>query len=236
MIICEVENYICRTTFPSARLNLIVGFDFRNGCYPEKQAFNCSVILLNTICQGRNILNVVVLPDERISNLHQYQPTPNIPDLETLNMIKGETCLNSEPNLLSHSRIKKDKVNNYSPGSLDADIEKGTTEIPNSNEESVGNMKSDDPLARILPTEICLQIGGKFMQFLVNHGPELPKFTSRERVHDTPSNRARKYKRSASFNSRRVLLLFSVLSSIGTIILIYLTLRVRQVGDRSGNV
>ncbi|XP_073157245.1 uncharacterized protein [Henckelia pumila] len=152
--------------------------------------------------ESRNIHNVVVLPDEGISNLQQYQPTPNIPDLETLNMIK---------------------------------------EIPNSNKDTAGNLKSDDPLARILPTEICLQIGGKFMQFLVNHGPELPKFTSRdkfltERVHDMSSNRARKYKRSASFNSRRVLLLFSVLSSMGTIILIYLTLRVRQIGDRSGNV
>ncbi|XP_073157242.1 uncharacterized protein [Henckelia pumila] len=191
--------------------------------------------------ESRNIHNVVVLPDEGISNLQQYQPTPNIPDLETLNMIKGEICLNSEPCLLNHSRIKKDKLINYPPCTLDADIEKGTTEIPNSNKDTAGNLKSDDPLARILPTEICLQIGGKFMQFLVNHGPELPKFTSRdkfltERVHDMSSNRARKYKRSASFNSRRVLLLFSVLSSMGTIILIYLTLRVRQIGDRSGNV
>lgn len=189
----------------------------------------------------RNIHNIVLLSDEGISNLQQYQPTPNIPDLETLNKIKGEICLNSEPNLLNHCRIKKDKVNNYPPCTLDTDIEKGTTEIPNSNKESVGNLKSDDPLARILPTEICLQIGGKFMQFLLNHGPELPKFTSRdnflsERVHDTSSNRARKYKRSASFNSRRVLLLFSVLSSMGTIILIYLTLRVRAIGDWSGNV
>ncbi|KAL6523681.1 hypothetical protein OROGR_017284 [Orobanche gracilis] len=93
-----------------------------------------------------------------------------------------------------------------------------------------------------LPREICLQIGGKLMQLLMNHGTELPKFTSRdrfvtERVNDMPNNRSRKFKRSASFNSRRVVLLFSVLSSMGTIVLIYLTLRVRlQISDASGNI
>ncbi|KAI3462070.1 hypothetical protein Pfo_018733 [Paulownia fortunei] len=189
-------------------------------------------------CQ--NVHSIVVLTEGETTNL-QYVPPSNISYLEVPNLMKSQMCLNSEPNLQNHTNLEVDKVNNYAPCILDVDIEKGKAEIPKFNEESVANLKSDDSLARALQREICLQIGGKFMQLLMNHGTELPKFTSRdkivaERVYDTPTNRSRKYKRSPSFNSRRVVLLFSVLSSMGTIILIYLTLRVRQISDGSGNV
>ncbi|XP_048633720.1 uncharacterized protein LOC106376554 isoform X2 [Brassica napus] len=56
-----------------------------------------------------------------------------------------------------------------------------------------------------------------------------------ERCHDAPTNRWRRYKRAASFDSRKIVILFSILSSVGTLILIYLTLRVRQNGDNSFN-
>ncbi|KAJ4914074.1 Uncharacterized protein Rs2_08695 [Raphanus sativus] len=56
-----------------------------------------------------------------------------------------------------------------------------------------------------------------------------------ERCHDAPTNRWRRYKRAASFDSRKIVILFSILSSVGTLILIYLTLRVRQSGDNSFN-
>ncbi|CAH8344849.1 unnamed protein product [Eruca vesicaria subsp. sativa] len=56
-----------------------------------------------------------------------------------------------------------------------------------------------------------------------------------ERCHDAPTNRWRRYKRAASFDSRKIVILFSILSSVGTLILIYLTLRVRLNGDNSFN-
>ncbi|KAL2528230.1 hypothetical protein Fot_20831 [Forsythia ovata] len=113
-----------------------------------------------------------------------------------------------------------DKANSYAPCVLDVDIEKGKpeSEKPKSIGECVVNLKHDD----------YLTIRGKFMQPLMNHRPE--------RVYDAPTNRSTKYKRSVPFNSRRVALLFSVLSSVGTMILIYLTLRLRPIGDVSGNV
>ncbi|XP_016494887.1 uncharacterized protein LOC107814071 isoform X4 [Nicotiana tabacum] len=91
----------------------------------------------------------------------------------------------------------------------------------------------------MLQKEIALQMGGKLIQFLMNHNFELPKFTIKDKwvadkIFDTSSNRVRKYKRTASFNSRRVVLLFSVLSSVGTVILIFLTLRVRMNVNGSG--
>ncbi|KAG2319076.1 hypothetical protein Bca4012_054663 [Brassica carinata] len=56
-----------------------------------------------------------------------------------------------------------------------------------------------------------------------------------ERCHDAPTNRWRRYKRAASFDSRKIVILFSILSSVGTLILIYLTLRVRLNGDNNFN-
>ncbi|KAL2504558.1 hypothetical protein Adt_20179 [Abeliophyllum distichum] len=123
-----------------------------------------------------------------------------------------------------------DKANSYAPCILDVDIEKGKpeSEKPKSIGECVVNLKHDDYLTREFLTELISQIRGKFMQPLMNHRPEI--------VYDTPTNRSRKYKRSVPFNSRRVALLFSVLSSVGTMILIYLTLRLRPIGDVSGNI
>ncbi|GFP84838.1 hypothetical protein PHJA_000627600 [Phtheirospermum japonicum] len=155
---------------------------------------------------------VVVLPDGGATNM-PYKPTSNISSLEVPKLMKS---VNSEPILQNQTKLEADKMNNYAPCILDVDIEKGKAELTKFNEEPVANLKSGDTSARSLPREICLQIGGKLMQLLMNHGAELPKFASRdksvaERVHDTPTNRSRKYKRSASFNSRRVVLLFSVL-------------------------
>ncbi|KAK4411673.1 hypothetical protein Sango_0240300 [Sesamum angolense] len=181
--------------------------------------------------------SIVVLPDRGTPNLQNELPL-NIRYVEIPNLVKSEMCLNSEPDLQNQINLKVDKLNNYAPCLLDVDIEKGKAEIPKSNEESAVILKSDDSVAKTFQREICFQIGGKFMQLLMKHGVELPKFTSRdkfllERFYETPTNRSRKYKRSPSFNSRRVVLLFSVLSSMGTIILIYLTLRVRQISDVS---
>ncbi|KAG9158336.1 hypothetical protein Leryth_000454 [Lithospermum erythrorhizon] len=97
-------------------------------------------------------------------------------------------------------------------------------------------MKFGSTFLRVVQREISLQIGGKFMQLLMNRSLDLSKFCFRDknagkRIYDTSTNRSRKYKRSASFNSRRVFLLFSVVSIMGTMILIYLTLRVRQITD-----
>ncbi|KAL8475101.1 hypothetical protein ACS0TY_031507 [Phlomoides rotata] len=177
--------------------------------------------------------NVVVLTD--VTTNMQSEPPLNISYLEVPSLMKSETCLNSVSNLHNHS-LEVDEVHNLATCVVDVDIEKGKGEILKFSDDCVANLKSDDSLARVLQREICLQVGGKFMQLLMKHGTELPKFASRERAYDTPANRSRKFKRSSSFNSRRVLLMFSVLSSMGTIILIYLTLRVRQISDGSGNV
>ncbi|XP_042042272.1 uncharacterized protein LOC121787564 isoform X1 [Salvia splendens] len=183
-------------------------------------------------CQ--NVHSVVVLNDGGSTD-QQYEPSSKINFSEAPKVMQSQLFLNSKPGLHNHTNLQLDEVNNYAPCVLDIDIEKGMAESLKSDDKTVGNLKSDDSLPKALPRDICLHMGGKFMQLLMNHGIELPKFTSRERVYDIASSRSRKYKRSQSFNSRRVLLLFSVMSSLGTIILIYLTLRVRLISDGYGN-
>ncbi|XP_051144043.1 uncharacterized protein LOC127260360 [Andrographis paniculata] len=155
--------------------------------------------------------------------------------VDVLNTMKSSTCSNTELKSQNNTNEKVVKADSYVLCSPDIDIEKGekdSTVI----EESAANWKSDDYLDR----EACLQIGGKFVQLLMSFGWDLPKFTLRdkfaaERVYETPTHRMRKYKRYPSFNSRRVLLLFSILSSLGTMILIYLTLRVRVQINNDGS-
>ncbi|XP_076901081.1 uncharacterized protein LOC143555402 isoform X3 [Bidens hawaiensis] len=111
----------------------------------------------------------------------------------------------------------------YSTCTVDDDIEKGEKLKSQCNEQ-------------VLTKQISFDMGGKYMQLLMNHSLMLSKFSSRDRIAtekllDAP--KSRKYKRAASFSSRKVVLLFSVLSSLGTMILIYLTLRVRQMGETS---
>ncbi|CAI9780927.1 unnamed protein product [Fraxinus pennsylvanica] len=93
--------------------------------------------------------------------------------------MKSETHFNAESDFQNDSNLKMDEANNYVPCILDDDIEKGKPHNPISNDESVVNLKTDDSLVKALQREISLQLGGKFMQLLMNHGPELPKFASR---------------------------------------------------------
>ncbi|CAI9758230.1 unnamed protein product [Fraxinus pennsylvanica] len=188
--------------------------------------------------QCQSVDSVVVLPGGGTAK-PEYELQLNIVRrMEDFNTMKSDVCLATESNL-ENANLKMDKANNCAPCILDVDIEKGKSENPNPNDDSVDHLKTNDCFARNLQREISLLMGGKFTQ--MNNNSELPKFTSRdkfltERVYDTLTNRSRKYKRSTSFNSRRVVLLFSVLSIMGTIVLIYLTLRMWLIGDRSGNV
>ncbi|KAL8233298.1 hypothetical protein R6Q57_003076 [Mikania cordata] len=112
------------------------------------------------------------------------------------------------------------------------DIERGKSETLGFNEETVGNLRIEEGQVKSLQKEISFELGGKYMQFLMNHSLILPNFSAQgEKVAE--ARKMRKYKRTTSFNSRKVALVFSLLTSLGTIILIYLTLKVKQMSDAS---
>ncbi|GJV03949.1 hypothetical protein Tco_1337518 [Tanacetum coccineum] len=85
-----------------------------------------------------------------------------------------------------------------------------------------------------LKKQISFEMGGKCMQLLNNRS--LTKFSTRGKTAAGKALEALKmrnynYKHIGSFNPRKVALLFSALSSLGAIVLICLTLRVKQIGD-----
>lgn len=189
--------------------------------------------------QGQDVYSISVLPDDGITNPQCEPQIAFLNFLEVSNPFKSQMCPDTQLNCKSCVGLQMESSDTYSPCTVDMDIEKGSLETPKSNEETMGSLKTEGVLTHLqkaLRRQKSFQMGGKFLQLLMNHGLMLLKFTSRdkpvtERVHDTPNNRWRKYKRAASFDSRKVVLFFSILSSMGTMILIYLTLRVRQIGD-----
>lgn len=110
----------------------------------------------------------------------------------------------------------------------DVDIEKGDSET----------LRYASFLCK-LKKQISFDMGGKCMQLLMNHS--LPKFSTGEgkteagKVLEAPKTRNFNFKHIGSFNPKKVALLFSALSSLGTIVLICLTLREKQIGDVSAD-
>ncbi|CAN1224800.1 hypothetical protein LINPERPRIM_LOCUS2347 [Linum perenne] len=90
----------------------------------------------------------------------------------------------------------------YSPCIVDLDIKQ-----PKSSDVAVGSIKTENVLTGMLQRQASLKTCGKLMEVFAKW---------------------RRCKRAASLDSRSIVLMFSILSSFGTLVLIYLTLRVRH--------
>lgn len=185
--------------------------------------------------EGCDAYSVVVLSEEGNKGLECEVPIDVLNPTEVRVPLKSQLSLDARLANQSYINMMVENAVAYSTCTIDVDIEKGKSDTK-SNEETLCNLKNEEVLTKSLQKQISFDMGGKYMQLLMNHSLMLSKFSTREKtvnekLLDAP--RSRKYKRAASFNSRKVVLLFSVLSSLGTMILIYLTLRVRQIGDVS---
>ncbi|XP_022136930.1 uncharacterized protein LOC111008504 [Momordica charantia] len=161
--------------------------------------------------------------------------------LEVTHPTKSRMSLETSDTRLTCQNVIDIHVNGgdaYSSCIVNIDIDKDKLKTSKPCDGIFESLKTDNTLVRIekvLQRQSSLKLGVKLVQYLLDHGLMLLKFSTKEklgteRVHDMPNNRWRKYKRAASFDSRKIVILFSVLSSLGTLILIYLTLRVRQQG------
>nr|AGN12788.1 hypothetical protein [Leavenworthia alabamica] len=106
-------------------------------------------------------------------------------------------------------------TDSYQSCVVDINVEKGN--LGESHDEVVASVKSDSLMQKVLQRQASLTTDKAVL----------------DRCHDAPVNRWRRYKRAASFDSRKIVILFSILSSVGTLILIYLTLRVKQNGNNN---
>ncbi|XP_058086266.1 uncharacterized protein LOC131233524 isoform X2 [Magnolia sinica] len=150
---------------------------------------------------------------------------------------ESQTCSDVHWNCSNHINLQIESADKCQLCGVGVEIQDGCLQTPKINDETVGSpMRSEAPLNSALSIKGSLQLGGKMMQFLMDHSATLLRCTSRdkcnnEKGYDTSNNKWRRYKRSASFNSRRIVLFSSILSSMGTMVLIYLTLRVKQISD-----
>lgn len=190
---------------------------------------------VNSTQEGCDSYGVVALPDDGNTIPHCELPVALSDSLEGYVALKSQLSLDDQlMNSQTYINVMVENPSAYS-GCIekDVDIEKGKSETHRINEETV----NDEGQMKSLQKQISFEMGGKYMQLLMNHSLILPKFSTRDKTAAVKvlleAPRLRKYKRTASFNSRKVVLLFSVLSSLGTIILIYLTLRVKQISDAS---
>nr|GEX14153.1 TBCC domain-containing protein [Tanacetum cinerariifolium] len=190
---------------------------------------------VNSTDEGCDEYSIVLLSDDCDTGLQCELPIALPSPAEVRFPLKSQLSLDARLSNQSFINMMVENAVAYSTCTVDVDIENGKSETQ-SNEETCGNLKDQEVLTKSLQKQISFDMGGKYMQLLMNHSLMLSKFSTRdkvagEKILDAP--RSRKYKRAASFNSRKVVLMFSVLSCLGTMILIYLTLRVRQIGDVS---
>ncbi|XVE86782.1 hypothetical protein DITRI_Ditri18aG0061400 [Diplodiscus trichospermus] len=181
---------------------------------------------------GQDVYSISVLPDEGNMSPKCTQQLTFLSLLEVPFSSKNHMCLDAQLSCQNCIDLKVDSEDAYSSCILDINIEKETPDILKSSDETVGNSKSEGivtHLQKVLQRQASLNVD----KSLSSTGTDK---LSTERVHDAPTNRWRRYKRAASFDSRKIVLLFSILSSVGTLILIYLTLRVRQSIDGFNHV
>ncbi|KAH1152747.1 hypothetical protein GLYMA_18G016900v4 [Glycine max] len=176
----------------------------------------------------KDVYSISVLPEED-ENANCASPLPFLSILGVPNQVKSPMCLDDPINCQNCIDFQMKNEGVYSQCIIDIPSVNGNSVSPESYEEAVEGFKTGNSPTSVLWRESSFK-AGKLMQSLVNVSNPRDKPVS-EKLHDLPSNRWRKYKRAASFDSRKVALLFSILSSFGTLVLIYLTLRVRQRAD-----
>ncbi|XP_044487950.1 uncharacterized protein LOC123212811 [Mangifera indica] len=166
----------------------------------------------------QDVYGIPVLPEEDNSSSECTSQLAFLSFVEVPFPSKSQMSLDDQLDIQNCFDLPMKSADAYPFRIVDINIDRENLEPPKSNDEIVGSIKSE---GMINHTQKVLQ---RQASLNIDKSPT-------ERIHDAPINRWRRYRRAASFDSRKVVLLFSILSSLGTLILIYLTLRVRQNGD-----
>uniref|UniRef100_A0A803PE57 Uncharacterized protein n=1 Tax=Cannabis sativa TaxID=3483 RepID=A0A803PE57_CANSA len=209
------------------------GFD--SGNFPllvEEASCAGSLELPSDGSHVQDLFSISVLPQES-NDLHCSSHLAFLRFLEVTNPKNDQVYMEAKLNSQNSTDLKMNSTQTFSSCVVDIDVEKMSLKVPESNEKAVESLKSESVLLylqRVLWRQASVTVGAKLIQLLMNYGTSRDK-TGVERVHETPNNQWRRYKRAASFDSRKVVLLFSILSILGTLILIFLTLKVRQSAD-----
>ncbi|CAA0398058.1 unnamed protein product [Arabidopsis thaliana] len=190
----------------------------KEAAFPLKEDRDIDTSLVQDVC------TISVLPDEGNTIPQCTSHFTLLSFVKALLPSKNQMLIDAQLNCQkTQNRINVllGGTDSYQSCVVDINVEKGNGgETVTSHDEVVASMKSESVhMQKVLQRQASLSTDKALS----------------ERCHDAPTNRWRRYKRAASFDSRKIVILFSILSSVGTLILIYLTLRVKQNGDNNNN-
>ncbi|KAJ8647152.1 hypothetical protein MRB53_000175 [Persea americana] len=161
---------------------------------------------------------------------------------------ESQICSDVRKNCGNYIDLKIESAENYMSCGLGIQFAEEYFDDPKITVENLKPMTTEGVLNTVLLRKSSLQVGVKIFQSLAEYSTMLLKGAFRvaktalplhwltdkctnDRGLDANCNRHQRYKRSTSFNSRKIVLFSSILSSMGTMVLIYLTLRVKQISD-----
>ncbi|XP_057541393.1 uncharacterized protein LOC130820149 [Amaranthus tricolor] len=156
----------------------------------------------------------------------------NTGNSQYVEQLESHVCVDAS--VICHKSVEMETSGSFPPCVVTVDIEKGVDDVSQIDQDTCGSIKTEISLTKPLRRQNSLLAGGESIPPLMNHILMLLKLDDKEKQgidqkpQDAASNRSRKCKRAGLFDSRQIVLLFSILSSMGTIVLILLTLRVRQ--------
>ncbi|XP_028803052.1 uncharacterized protein LOC114758183 isoform X2 [Neltuma alba] len=163
---------------------------------------------------GQDVYSVSLLSKD-VDDAHCASPPTFLSILEVPNQSKDPICLDAQLDCQNCFDFRVESEEGYSPCIIDMPSGNENSVSSQSYEEGVESLKSENLLSRLFWRQANFKSSGRDKSVT-------------EKVHDMPNNKCRRLKRSASFDSRKVAFLFSILSSLGSLVLIYLTLRIRQ--------
>ncbi|XP_057530596.1 uncharacterized protein LOC130809016 [Amaranthus tricolor] len=172
----------------------------------------------------QDFCRILVLSDDGSTTAHS----------QCMAQLENKACVDAS--VICHKPVNMESSNSFPSCVVTVDIEKGLGDVSKIDQDTCGSIKTEISLTKPLRRQNSLQSGKKTIPPLINHVLMFLKLDAKEKQtlekpHDAINNRPRKCKRAGLFHSRRIVLLFSIVSSIGTLVLILLTLRVRRFGD-----
>ncbi|TXG60668.1 hypothetical protein EZV62_015241 [Acer yangbiense] len=203
----------------------------------EKSSFHSSRV--------QDVYDISMLPEEGNTSPQCASQLTVLSFVEVPFPSKSQMCLEAQLDCQNCIDLQMKSTDAYSSCIVDINVDKENPETLKTNDEIVGNAKSEGMVSVILRWIVAYAKGVAETSKLEYRWENILAIfllimaydkSLTERIHDAPVNRWRRYRRAASFDSRKVVLLFSFLSSLGTLVLIYLTLRVRQNGDSYGHI
>ncbi|KAG9451519.1 hypothetical protein H6P81_011484 [Aristolochia fimbriata] len=161
--------------------------------------------------------------------------------LEVPSISKSQICLDDPCHMRNDIDLQVENGDKFSSCEVHIDIgDKPRETVKTKDELHESAHRTDGALKRVLLRKSSLQKGVKVMQFLLDQSSVLLRCSSKDKINNTRAFEAPTYhwrrNKHSLIDSRKIVLFFSILSSMGTMILIYMTLRIKHISDELARV